>query len=499
MNPQENLWDEQGMADLVGLQLSEPAENPDMEPVPATEPENSIQASEPLLDPEDLEESLTSGNKRGRSLSLAANPFTKLGVVAAGTGLVIGILAVFTNSIMNDEAPQPPEDAQADFSDPMVEEAEEISPEGDRGQILTDLAMGRQQAELEALAGATEQPKPEPTAPGEPQFSPAAPTVSRPAQSVQRPISAPAPRVSAPAAPRLSRPPTTSPRSASPSPETNPMEQWMALAHVGSYGRSATTPEEAPTLPVEAVPTNAPVQLARTNPSTPPAINHAEEAAILIGQSIESPNQSPILITGTQAPAVLITPLIWVETTESENLQFIVRLTEPLLTPEDEIGLPAETQLVVQVKSVNESGLAQLAVMALIQDGQEVALPEDVFHIRGKEGTPLIAQKYGDPGPAIANQDFNSAVISGLARAAELINQPKSSTVITSAGGSTVTQDNGDTDILAGVLEGAFDQLTQQMTQRNQAALEEILSRPTVWHLPPDTEIEVFINRTVAL
>ena len=89
--------------------------------------------------------------------------------------------------------------------------------------------------------------------------------------------------------------------------------------------------------------------------------------------------------------------------------------------------------------------------------------------------------------------------MSGVSRVAELINRPQSSSVISNAGGSTVTQEAGDPNILAGLLEGAFDQLSEQMAERNQAALEEILNRPTIWYLPPGLEVEVYINQTVAL
>ena len=191
--------------------------------------------------------------------------------------------------------------------------------------------------------------------------------------------------------------------------------------------------------------------------------------------------------------------MIWAAATETETPQFVVKLTEPLLTPEDAIGLPAETALVVQVDSVDESGLAQLAVVSFSQDGREVALPTDAIQLRGLAGTPLIAQKYGDPGGDIARMDLNMAAMSGVSRVAELINRPQSSSVISNVGGSTITQETEDPNILAGLLEGAFGQLSEQMAERNQAALDEILNRPTLWYLPPGLEVEVYINQTVTL
>lgn len=514
MSTQENLWDEQGMAELVGLQLSEPSENPDQEPVPNAAVSDENSPSEPLLDPEDLADPSPVADHPKGMLSLATNPFTKLGVVGAGTGLVIGFLAVFTNNIMDGEKPQPAKETQANFEDPMVEATEDSATQDDRGKLLTDLAMGNQQAELEALSEESEEteisePVPETTS-ETPKFSSAPSPEPRPPQRVvERSMPAPAPRVSTPA-PRMAPTPVPREQPVALEPAVNPAEQWMALSHLGSYGRPTSnrsevaSERESPLDPAENnIPSSGPVQLVRAETSLPAlAINHAEEAAILKEDATliqEEPATAPVLITGTQAAAVLVTPLIWAETTGVDGLQFVVQLTEPLLTPDEAVGLPIDTQLVVQVQSVDDSGLSQLAVVSLIQNGEEIPLPENVIHLRGQDSTPLIAEKYGGQRAAMLRRNLNSALIAGVARAAELINEPKSSSVVTNAGGSTITQDNGDPNILAGILEGTFGELTDQMAERNQAALDEILERPTIWYLPPGTEIEVFINRTVML
>ncbi|MEM9503610.1 MAG: hypothetical protein AAGA01_06595, partial [Cyanobacteria bacterium P01_E01_bin.43] len=198
MSTPDNFWDEQEMADLVGLQL------PDKETA-APETESASPATNnghvphpgPLLDPEDLDESATVGTTQKARQSLAANPFTKLGVVAAGTGLVIGVLAVFTSGIMNQEDSPPVEEAQVDFAEPMV--AADESADSDRGQLLTDLAMGQQQAELEALTQEESTPRPEP----EPATTQEAPQFSSPPR--------PAPRSPQPVVPRSAPPPRPTP------------------------------------------------------------------------------------------------------------------------------------------------------------------------------------------------------------------------------------------------------------------------------------------------
>ena len=498
MTTPNNLWDDQEMADLVGLHLPEPVSDPGQEVVP---PLHASEA-EPLLDAEDIDgQALTT---RKPKLSLAANPFTKLGVVAAGTGLVIGALAVFTSGVMSGGDSPTEEDLQADFPEPMVEETE-VSSTDDRGQLLTDLAMGRQQAELEALTNEEPRSRPEmPTVRDGPEFSSAPPSPPRPPQPVAaRPAPAPLPPRPVPASPVVATRPVVSPPMAQPVVDpVDPTERWLALSHLGSYGQGRasaqveTQPAPPPAMAEE--PRIIPALVAQVStPSPPRNINHAEEAAILQGQPVALPPTSPLLLTGTQAPAVLETPLIWA--TETDSPQFLVQLTEPLLTATGEIGLPADTSLVAQVASVADSGLVQLAVVSFIQAGQEIPLSAGAVQLRGVEGTPLIAQKYDDPGMDIARMDATMAAMAGLSRAAGLVNRPKTSSVITAAGGGAITQDTGEANLLAGILEGAFEQLSGQMEARNQAALDEILDRPVVWYLPTGTEVEVYVNQTVAL
>ncbi|WOD39877.1 TrbI/VirB10 family protein [Nodosilinea sp. E11] len=488
MTTPNNLWDDQEMADLVGLHLPEPATTEEQDAYPVA-PATTLEP-EPLLDAEDIDGQALGDRKP--KLSLAANPFTKLGVVAAGTGLVIGVLAVFTSGVMKNDSPLA-EEVQADFPEPMVE-GEELSATDDRGQLLTDLAMGRQQAELEALANEEPTAQPEaPTARETPEFSPAPPPPSRPPHTVAaRPAPAPLPPRPAPVSSAVSARPVVSQPVAQP--VVDPTERWLALSHLGSYGQGSPLPQETFAPLVTEAP--APVAQVSTLPS-PRAINHAEESAILQGQPVALPPTSPLLLTGTQAPAVLETPLIWAAETDSP--QFVVQLTEPLLTADGEIGLPADTSLVAQVASVVDSGLVQLAVVSFIQAGQEIPLPAGTVQLRGVEGTPLIAQKYDDPGMDIARMDATMAAMAGLSRAAGLVNRPKTSSVITSVGGSAITQDTGEPNLLAGILEGAFEQLSGQMEARNQAALDEILNRPVVWYLPTGTEVELYVNQTVVL
>ena len=541
MSTSDNLWDEQEMAELVGLQLQDSTPNSEPEPPQsnqssATPPEQpvtqnaaqvmSLAASEPLLDPEDLETEPPPPAK----LSLATNPFTKLGVVAAGTGLVIGVLAVFTHGVMSGGSAQLADETQSDTVDQPSEAESEVTTDN-RGELLTDLAMGQQQAELAALSDENNQPEPPETIDA-PEFSSTPPPPSPPSPPPQPRQTVPVARHPTPP-PRVAPPPpravtpipvrSSPPTPTRPTPEGDPMTQWLALAKVGSYGRGTssgevqpaepTAPNQPEPLPTHSVLTSQPSSKASTptrvstqhrpavppKASIPPEINHLEEAAILLEQPMLP---SSVVITGTQAPGILKTPLVWAEGTENSEdnpARFIVDLAEPLLTPEGAIALPAATQFVVEVASIGEQGLTHLNVVAFIQNNQEIGLPDHAIQLRGPDGIPLVAETYGDRRGERTRMDLSIAAIAGLSRAAELINRPRSSSVVTTSGGSAITQETDKPDIVAGLLEGAFGQLTDQLTERQEVARDTLLNRPVIWVLDIGTSVELFINQTIAL
>ncbi|MGP1385725.1 MAG: TrbI/VirB10 family protein [Thainema sp.] len=495
MSTPDPLWDEPDMADLVGLQLPDAADTDTEDAAHPVSPTDSLPASGPLLDPEDLDEQAVAGRHR---LSLATNPFTKLGIVAAGTGLVIGVLGVFTHNVMQNNPSQTAQEVDAERAEPRVEAEDSLTPD-DRGQLLTDLALGQQQAELKALAEdhptvpATAPPTENPPA-GEAPTQPVSPS-PQPQPVVSRSVPTPAP-------PRPTLTPIVPPMVQSnlpqPQPEPDPIEQqeqWLALSQVGSYGQGV--PPRS-TQPSDSVPVAQSTEWEQAaTPPSHPAINAAEEAAILQGQPL--PSSSRTLTTGTQATAELTTPLIWTAAMATERPQVVVELTEPLLTAEETIVLPADTPLVVQVDAVEESGFVQLQVVSFIQDGQEMALPAAAMQLRGPDGTPLVAQPYSESSPDLVETLLSRAAISGLARAAELINRPQSSTVIYAAGSRTISQESGDPNLWAGVLEGALDPLMEQLAAQSDPRPENPLDRFPIWYLPAGTDVDVYIQQTVTL
>lgn len=240
--------------------------------------------------------------------------------------------------------------------------------------------------------------------------------------------------------------------------------------------------------------------------ASPPTdqINPAEESSVLSGVPLRS------LQVGEMASGELLTPVIWAgarasagsasnSAASSAQEKFIVQLNEPLTDPQGSVMLPQGTQIVARIINVGESGLTQLEATQAIVDGQEYVLPPGAISIRGSDGQPLMADKWGKKGNAIASRDVTAFLFGSLSKVGEVLNQPDVQQSINSSSGgfsSSTTTSNRRPNLLGAVLDGGFGPLTQQILQRNDKAIQEIMSRPDVWYVRAGTNIQVFVNRS---
>lgn len=219
-------------------------------------------------------------------------------------------------------------------------------------------------------------------------------------------------------------------------------------------------------------------------------INPTEETSILNGVPVR------FLQVGTQARAQLVTPLVWAKTDSTEGEKFVVQLSEPMA------NLPQGTTIVFQVAAVSESGLVQLKATSLVVNGQEYVLPPEAISVRGQSGQPLIADKWGDKGPAIASGDVTAFLFGSLSKVGEVLNQPDVQQSINSSSdsfSSSTTTKNRRPNLLGAILEGGFGPLTDQILQRNDQAIQEIISRPNVWYVRAGESVQVFVNQSFEL
>jgi hypothetical protein len=419
------------------------------------------------------------------------------------------------------------------------------------GQALDDQAQIEQQ-----LRQANSQTKPpevetQEKPPAEPEV---APTPVRPEPSRQVVYSSPSPRIQTTPSPVTRSTPVARPTA--PARSVDPMQQWQQLAQLGSYG--SIRPEEATTVEFSSrqgesqsvpnlstlVSSTSSVPIARIAPTSAVqpslsdrslqtkeredlpgnnlAVGHllpdevsqnpldSTQAGDLLSQSspsvledaeaviLEDSSTPQSLIAGTSSPGILLTPIV-VDESEGQD-QFAVLLSEPLTDSRGAIAFPAGTQVLVQVDNVSETGQVHLSATTATWEvnghQQELILPTDVIQVRGEAGEPLMAEHYEDLGDEIAAMDAGQFFLGAIGRAAELYT--RSDTRVQTRGSSTViTEDNPESNIVAGLIEGGTDAILDTIQERNQRAVERLEELPNARFVEAGTPVEIFVNQSL--
>ena len=303
----------------------------------------------------------------------------------------------------------------------------------------------------------------------------------------------------------------------------DPMQEWLAASQLGSYGYSPTKESKTNDESEEVLADQNEETLAVNSESLPQVTNQpvtenvdvadkqlqdTKQATLLRYQAEEYPilQETPrqFISAGATAKAILTTPLAWDETEKSANQdRFIVVLAEPLIAVDGEVALPAKTQLVTQMRSLSESGMVRLVVVAALveQDGEyvEISLPNDTIQIRGVEGKPLMAKTLRNKRSQIFGRDASQFVIGAVQKGAEIFNRPRSQSTFGSDGIFSSSTENSDPNLLAGILEGGSETLLDNLEERNDRALEKIESRPDIRFLGAGSDVEVFVNESTVL
>ncbi|MBD2728170.1 hypothetical protein H6G96_18050 [Nostoc sp. FACHB-892] len=161
-----------------------------------------------------------------------------------------------------------------------------------------------------------------------------------------------------------------------------------------------------------------------------------------MGSQAQSPNPKLVAV-GASAKAVLATA-VFGETTkaksnknqdENKNI-FVVRLKQPLKSVDGAIALPANTELLTEVRSISQQGLLKLDVVkAIVQNNRtltEKSLPQNAMIIRAPQGKPLIANQFPNQGSSITGMDVGLFFLGAASKAGELYNRTDSQITITS-------------------------------------------------------------------
>lgn len=559
--------------------------------------------------------------------TLSGNPFAKSGVVGLGMLAVFGSGAIFLNTIMGSKPKSAP--SMVTVSKPEIQATKVETQEAETGKFKAQLALGSQAEKIKSVEQSkspkttvVEKPTNKPSSSTAPvtravvnksQTVPPVRYLSRPPQPVRQPLRLPVQQsvqqplrlpVQQPVRQALASFPTVreTPKfntSASNSKPVDPMEQWLAMSRLGSYGGVQTSEvttsafkqmqqpsvnvmpatggaiAENRTLPIArltstdaeylpsvasseqlgssklearthspiarglppgdlrqssaapeliaqvkssqtsdkvTIPRATPVQATSDGIVAPQnsqaeeevlaaQVNPAEEAALLTGVPVRR------LTVGGQSQGQLVTPVIWADSknntvatkSDRKSEKFIVQLAEPITDEEGFVTLPADTAIVAKVVEIHESGLAQLEATQIVIDGQEYILPPGAISIRGTEGQPLIASKWGNKGSANASHDATAFLFGSLAKVGEVMNRPDFESSASTSGfnfSTSTTTRSSSPNLLGAVLEGGFAPLTKQILQRNQRDLQKMLQRSNVWYVRAGTNVQVFINQS---
>ncbi|WP_375510682.1 hypothetical protein [uncultured Nostoc sp.] len=482
--------------------------------------EDSATPQESLSQPQDVQ----------TKQPLSSNPFAKLGLVGAATFAIVLVGGVFLSQLMSSN-PKPKNIVPPQVREQPTDESTSQQLSGEVDTLKTKLALTEQ---AEMVKAAQQQLR---TAKSTPTVVLKEPSVS--SRGTERVIPTPPPPIAyvprtvtverivrVPASQPVRSPqlpvvqPNTQPQTvvnitpASPPSPPSPLQEWRRLAKLGSYGQVDAT-NQSNNIASAPEPANnpQPQQQQTPQPETPaPEVSQAQP----VGQKS--------LAVGTSAKAVLATAIFGETTTKSgggdeagqaKNV-FVIKSQEALKSKDGTTVIPANTEFLAEISSINEQGLTQMNVTKLISQNNgnptEQSLPSNAIIIRGTQGKPLVANKYPGQSSSIASMDAGLFVLGGIGKAAELINRPDTKLVPYTVTSSNPTDSDPDRvstttslisetenrrNLAAGVLEGGMNSVVPQIAQRNQQAIAQMSQPTNIWFMKAGTTVELYVNQPI--
>ncbi|WDD36201.1 hypothetical protein PQG02_31480 (plasmid) [Nostoc sp. UHCC 0926] len=427
--------------------------------------------------------------------TVSQSPLLKMGVVALICFIFVALIGAMLGNSMNvlkfsKGIVQPPKEKE---QTPLAE------PENETGKDKTALALTSQNYELKQIRDHLPSPTPTPSATLA--LAPIA-SVTPPMQPVQRrqrsypvvsqptaPFTFPQARVSQPQPrpqpqPKIAQPirqsPLAFPTAATNAPTKDPTQQWLLAANTGSFRSSVDESESEKPI--------------KTN-----GIEGGTGGATQVAQNTTINYNAKHVLVGTIAEGRLETPIAW-GIGDAGNQNYLVKLTKPLKASDGSDVLRVGAYLVVQLAESNGSGFAKLrGVSVLVNingDTQEKQLPENAVLIMGKDGGFLKAES--SRGSNLGN-NFISAIIAGVAKAAEVQNRPVTQVSTNSNGFSTSSTTNGQKDLSAAFGEGAFNSVLDNIKSSNVARSQQLSGREEVFVIDVGKPVQIFVNQTISL
>ncbi|MEH1845940.1 MAG: hypothetical protein V7L25_13305 [Nostoc sp.] len=503
---------ESRMSRLVGF---EEESSPDTQ-----ESEDSATPQESLSQPQEVQ----------TKQPLSSNPFAKLGLVGAATLAIVLVGGVFLSQLMS-SSQKPKPIVSPPVRQQPTDESTSQQLAGEVDTLKTKLALTEQAEMVKAAQQQLRTAKSTPTVVlKEPSVSsrgtqrviptppPPTPYVPR-TVTVERIVKVPASQpVRSPQLPVVVKP-NTQPQTVvniNPPSPPSPLQEWRRLAKLGSYGQVDAT-NQSNNIAAAPEPANNPQPQQQQTPqpeTSAPEVSQAQP----VGQKS--------LAIGTSAKAVLATAIFGETTTKSgggdeaggaKNV-FVIKSQEALKSKDGSTVIPANTEFLAEISSINEQGLMQMNVTKLISQNNgnptEQSLPSNAIIIRGTQGKPLVANKYPGSSSSIASMDAGLFVLGGIGKAAELVNRSDTEYQLVNtppvvngenANGNTTIQPYQQLipvtktrrNLAAAVLEGGMNSVVPQIAQRNQQAIAQMSQPTNIWFMKAGTNVELYVNQPI--
>lgn len=420
--------------------------------------------------------------------TVSQSPLLKMGVVALICSLFVIIIGALIGNSMNvlkfqsDKVQTP----KANEQTPLPE------PENETGKDKTALALTSQNNQLRQIREQkpsitpTNSSIPAPIAPVTPNIQPVqrrqqpypvdrAPTVPKTFPTARSEQPQPQPQQ------KIAQPVRQSPLAF---PQANiakldPTQQWLLAANAGSFSSSGDDSE---------------VKEPKVT-----GIEGGAGGAMQVVESTTTDYNAKRVLVGSTAEGRLETPLAW-GAGEEGSQNYLVKVLKPLKASDGSDVLPVGAYLVVQLAESNGSGLAKLrGVSVLVNsngDTQEKPLPPNAVLIMAKDGGFLKAESR--KGSNLGN-NFISAIIAGVAKAAQVQNRPVTQVSTNSNGFSTSSTTNEQKDLSAAFGEGAFNSILDNIKSSNVARSQQLSGREEVFVIDVGKPVQIFVNQTISL
>jgi hypothetical protein len=425
--------------------------------------------------------------------TIPQNPLLKMAVIGGIILIFIMIVGGLINGSMN----------ALNFSSTKIEspkinlETIEEPVKDETGQNKTALALTSQNVEFKKIRDQKAEAEATSTATPSPTFTPVAVAPPPPTRTIPQRTQPVTVSIN-PSPPRINTPTRRSLPVSQPQPKQvarvipnassavkiqslDPMQQWLAVANVGSFSSSVNSDDE------------------QLNPS---GIKGG------IGSSTEVKNQTTAqttdyntkrILVGSTTEGRLLTPIFW-GTNDDIGQNYLIKISLPLKASDGSEVLPTGSYLVAQLTNSNGSGFAQLRGVSVLinSDGntQEKKLPENAVLIMSQNGGFLKGESRKGSN---LGSDLMSAVIAGVAKAAEIQNRPTSQTNISSNGFSSSITTNDDKNITSAFSEGAFSNLLESIKASNQSRSQGLNSQEKVFVIDAGQTVQIFVNQTISL